>query len=470
MYESVAPTTAVPAPAPRVTAAPVSRRAVRPMRVQAKLIVGSSHDPLEREADRIADHAVAMFAGGPAAVGSTGAVRSAPVTRISRFALIGAAGGAVDAETEHDITMARPNGRPLDSRIRRTMEDAIGADFSGVRLHVGARSDALNERVQSRAFTTGSDVFIRRQDHVPDTAAGRRLLAHELAHTVQQGAAPRLRRQLVGTIQRDDKTDAVALETADRLESSHYGHALDRHGPDVSDAALKKRLQTGEAPDGAMVPVAGPDALTGISSKFAGHKEYLETRAAACVTAKERLDATADRLKGLAETAKKAIEALASAAQAEKGAKAKERATAMKALTDAADSTRASVNGDKWAPIDVADKKQVESLVKAGGDQLNALFTLRPEYEMVIDHGKPIGYGFQGSSPQNIPKPGAPGKEMRVFDDAVPVKLDMPKTRSTFKVKGPTSLIAKTYTPTAWAVIQHFPADDPVGMRIKGAV
>jgi hypothetical protein len=45
----------------------------------------------------------------------------------------------------------------------------------------------------------------------------------------------------------------------------------------------------------------------------------------------------------------------------------------------------------------------------------------------------------------------------------------MPKTRTTFKVKGSTSLIAKAYTPSSWAVIQHFPADDPVGMRIKGA-
>jgi hypothetical protein len=275
---------------------------------------------------------------------------------------------------------------------------------------------------------------------------------------------------LVDVIQRDDKADAVALETADRQESAHYGHALDRHGPDVSDDALKKRLKTGEAPDGAMVPVAGPDALTGISSKFGGHKEYLETRAAACVKAKERLDATADHLKPLAVAAKLAIEELAGAAQAEKGAKAKAKAKAMKDLTDGADATRASTNAHRWAPVDMADKKLVEGLVKAGGDQLNLLFTLRPEYEMVIDHGKPIGYGFQGSSPQNIPKPGAPGKEMRVFDDATPVKLDMPKTRTTFKVKGPTSLIAKTYTPNTWAVIQHFPADDPVGMRIKGAV
>lgn len=259
MYESVAPISEVRAPAPAVTAAPPARRAARravPMR--AKLVVGASHDPLEREADRIADHAVALFAGGSVAGRAPGGVRSAPLSRISRSALIGPAGGAIDADTEDQIASARPGGRPLDGRIRRTMEAAIGADFNGVRLHVGAQSDALNERVQARAFTTGSDIFIRRQDHAPGTVAGQRLLAHELAHTVQQGAAPRLQRQLVNTIQRDDKSDAVALETADRSESPHYGHALDRHGPDVSDAALKKRLQTGEAPDGAMVPVAGP--------------------------------------------------------------------------------------------------------------------------------------------------------------------------------------------------------------------
>lgn len=346
----------------------------------------------------------------------------------------------------------------------------MGADFSAVRVHVGSQSDELNSRIQARAFTTGSDVFIRRQDYSPTTTSGQRLLAHELAHTVQQGAAPRIRRTLAPStlIQRDqDEDDAKALEASDRVASPFYGHALDRHGPGVSDTALKTRLATGQAPDGAMVPVAGDDAASGISSKFASHKEYLATRASAHGLAKSQLDATADHLATLIPLAKAAIDDVAGKAGAEKGKAMAAKTKAVLALTNAAADTRKSTNGHLYAPVDSCDKKLMEAKVIAGGVALDDMFTLRPEYEVVIDHGRPIGYGFQGVSGQDLVS-GA-GKKMRVFDDAAPAKLDMPKTRTTFKVTGNLMLRPKTYTPSAWAVIQHFPADDPVGMRIKGA-
>ena len=56
-----------------------------------------------------------------------------------------------------------------------------------MRIHVGPESDELNSRIQARAFTTGRDIFVRRQDYSPSTEPGQALLAHELAHTLQQG-------------------------------------------------------------------------------------------------------------------------------------------------------------------------------------------------------------------------------------------------------------------------------------------
>ena len=165
------------------------------MPVQCRLVVGASNDPLEREADRVA--ALVVDGGGRdhAAPFTTATM----VSRISRSstaeygaAVIGSEGGRVDTPTERDIIGARSGGKALGSSIRRTMEDRMGADFSGVRVHVGPKSDELNQRIQARAFTTGSDVFIRREDHRPNTAAGQRLIAHELVHTVQQGASPHL--------------------------------------------------------------------------------------------------------------------------------------------------------------------------------------------------------------------------------------------------------------------------------------
>lgn len=77
-------------------------------------------------------------------------------------------------------------GDPLDTATRTAMETRFGADFSGVRIHTDARSahgmDAL-------AYTVGQDVVFAPGRYSPKTAMGRQLLAHELAHVVQQGGA-----------------------------------------------------------------------------------------------------------------------------------------------------------------------------------------------------------------------------------------------------------------------------------------
>jgi hypothetical protein len=174
--------------APRRHSSPAATKYSKP--VQRKLIVGASNDPMEREADHIASLVVDGGDGG-AEVGTPFATTPL-VSRISRSSVIGSEGGDVDGPTERDISSARSGGKGLDPGVRRTMESRIGADFSGVRVHVGAKSDELNRRIQARAFTTGSDIFVRREDHQPNTSAGQRLLAHELVHTVQQGASPRL--------------------------------------------------------------------------------------------------------------------------------------------------------------------------------------------------------------------------------------------------------------------------------------
>jgi hypothetical protein len=74
------------------------------------------------------------------------------------------------------------------------MEQASGTDLGGVRVHVGARADQLNDALRSHAFTAGRDVFVRRSRYRPGTRAGDELLAHELTHTVQQ-ATPALQRK-----------------------------------------------------------------------------------------------------------------------------------------------------------------------------------------------------------------------------------------------------------------------------------
>lgn len=119
-----------------------------------------------------------------------------PATQIRRIqrsatggANIGLQGGDLDADTTRVLKASRGGGKPLPDPARSKMESAFGADFSGIRVHSGPTATDLNERIQAKAFTTGNDIYFR--DSVPDasTSSGQELLAHELTHTIQQGAA-----------------------------------------------------------------------------------------------------------------------------------------------------------------------------------------------------------------------------------------------------------------------------------------
>jgi hypothetical protein len=87
---------------------------------------------------------------------------------------------------EQGIESARGRGQSLPVALLTRMEKSFGADFSGVRVHADAQSDALNRSVQARAFTTGQDLFFKRGEYNPGSRSGQELIAHELTHVVQQ--------------------------------------------------------------------------------------------------------------------------------------------------------------------------------------------------------------------------------------------------------------------------------------------
>jgi hypothetical protein len=80
-------------------------------------------------------------------------------------------------------------GRPLDSATRTIMEPRFGHDFSGVRVHDDARAARSAAAVDALAYTVGRDIVFAQGQYAPVSAAGVALLAHELAHTVQQAGA-----------------------------------------------------------------------------------------------------------------------------------------------------------------------------------------------------------------------------------------------------------------------------------------
>jgi hypothetical protein len=186
---------ASPAPAPLVPLQQsIGNRAVGRL-IQAKLKVGRPGDRLEREADRVADKVMRM---------PDGAAPAAIAARSTGGEVVGGAEEASPPPAPGTAVQAalRGNaGRPLPPAARAFFEPRLGADLSAVRLHTGPAAGAAAAEIGANAFTHGQSIHFGRGCFAPDSGAGRRLLAHELVHTVQQAGGR------IGLIQADFEDD-----------------------------------------------------------------------------------------------------------------------------------------------------------------------------------------------------------------------------------------------------------------------
>ncbi|MFT4102654.1 MAG: DUF4157 domain-containing protein [Burkholderiaceae bacterium] len=172
--------------------------------LQRKLGIGASDDPLEREADRVADQVIGMTArSNPGA---------APVSVQRATAAGGLASGAVPDSVERALARS---GSPLAPTLRQDMEQRFGHDFSQVRVHVDETSAQSAHQIDANAYTVGRDIVFGRGRFAPDTRAGRHLLAHELTHVVQQSGAPG-----AGTTIRRDDAGGGSTDFEDKLTMS----------------------------------------------------------------------------------------------------------------------------------------------------------------------------------------------------------------------------------------------------------
>jgi hypothetical protein len=96
--------------------------------------------------------------------------------------------GTVHADVQSRIDSTRGGGRDLDSGVAERLSGSLG-DLGDVRVHTDETADQLNRSVSARAFATGSDVYFAKGEYNPGSAAGDKLIAHELAHVVQQRGA-----------------------------------------------------------------------------------------------------------------------------------------------------------------------------------------------------------------------------------------------------------------------------------------
>jgi hypothetical protein len=113
------------------------------------------------------------------------AVASGLVQRKARDAN-GVADGA-----EHAVSAASlSSGSPLPDTLMRKFESSLGADLSGVRIHTGGASERAADAVGAKAYTMGNDIHFGAGHYDPSSPGGQHLLAHEVAHTVQQSGEP----------------------------------------------------------------------------------------------------------------------------------------------------------------------------------------------------------------------------------------------------------------------------------------
>lgn len=96
---------------------------------------------------------------------------------------------SVTQHFESFLNVSKGGGSPMPAGVRTSMEARFGADFSGVRIHTGTWAESLSTSIRAEAFVHGSDIYFNKGKWSPGTASGDFLLAHELTHTIQQGAS-----------------------------------------------------------------------------------------------------------------------------------------------------------------------------------------------------------------------------------------------------------------------------------------
>jgi hypothetical protein len=175
-----------------------------PLKLQAKLAVNAPGDSYEQEADRVAEQVMHSTEPRLQRACACGGACPKCETKLSGREDVGLQMKSVHARDTSEVAappivhevLASP-GQPLDPATRAFMEPRFGHDFSRVRVHADQRAAQSADAVAAHAYTVGADVVFGAGRYAPQSGGGQRLLAHELAHVVQQqngGATPSLQR------------------------------------------------------------------------------------------------------------------------------------------------------------------------------------------------------------------------------------------------------------------------------------
>ncbi len=190
-----------------------------------------------------------------------------PGAAVQRKASDGAAIGATDPAAVKDQL---GSGEALEGRVQARMSSAFGYDFSRVRVHTDAKAGELSGQLNARAFTIGSDVAFAGGEYQPGTLIGDTLIAHELAHVVQQGNGG----SAIARAHAEDSQDQFERDADQSALAATLSFAGTTNRISRSIANIKPRLKSGlqlqacrrtvkECPRGLRWAVVGLPAATG---------------------------------------------------------------------------------------------------------------------------------------------------------------------------------------------------------------
>jgi outer membrane protein OmpA-like peptidoglycan-associated protein len=205
------------------------QRLLRRGTLQTKLAINQPGDAFEREADQVADSVMRM----PDPTSTNSSQPMGAATRLQRCSCGAANSGGGECEECKAMQLQRSavgssadatappivhevlnsTGSPLDTATRSFMEPRFGHDFGNVRVHTGDKASESAKAVGALAYTVGRDIVFATGQYSTASSAGNKLLAHELAHTVQQG--------LVSTQTSTTNSPAPAGATIARAVNQH---------------------------------------------------------------------------------------------------------------------------------------------------------------------------------------------------------------------------------------------------------
>ncbi len=260
------------------------RQILRSRIIQPRLVVGAPNDNLEQEADRVADQVMRMpeipLPGQAGAQEQSSSILPVvgDVMQCPDSVRKGEAGSILQAKGDESAADIPPltasyindlegGGRQLDPEARAYFQPRFGVNFDHVHVHTDGRAAASAQAIEAQAYTYGNHVVFAQGRYAPDSESGKRLLAHELTHVVQQSASgdPRLlpphALPAEPALQRKEATPAPG-ETPETATLSRWNGILrggllgrissesllmDLYGPPQADALADAIRRDGEA-------------------------------------------------------------------------------------------------------------------------------------------------------------------------------------------------------------------------------